>query len=85
MCLAPQRETDGWSYVDLELDLVRHENGITEILDRDEFEIACREGWISSGEAEMAEAVATTLEAALRRREEPLGDEGWQRLANLRR
>ena len=81
ICIAPERDNNGWSYVDLELDPIRHEGGIIEIEDGDEFEAACRNGWISSKDAEMAEATALVMEAALRRRDSPLGEEGWRRLA----
>jgi hypothetical protein len=84
VCLPPQREPEGWSYIDLELDPVRHEDGRIEILDRDEFDVACREGWIESEDAETALAAATAMELALRSRQEPWGDEGWRRLAAAR-
>ena len=85
VCLRPQRVHGGWSYVDLELDPVRHESGIVEIEDRDEFDLARQSGWIAARDAEVAEATAITMQAALREREEPLGDEGWRRLDALRR
>jgi hypothetical protein len=84
VCLPPTRESDGWSYIDLELDPVRHEDGTIEIQDRDEFDTACRNGFISENDAQMADAVANTIEAALRNREEPFGNEGWRRLDGLR-
>jgi len=80
VCLPPQREPNGWSYVDLELDPVRHENGFIEIQDRDEFDAACCDGWIAEDDARIANSVASTLETALHTREEPFGDEGWRRL-----
>lgn len=83
VCLSPVREGDGWSYVDLELDPVRHENGTIEIQDRDEFDTACRQGWIAESDAHMADAVANAMGAALRNREEPFGKEGWHRLNAL--
>src|SRR5262249_42523500 len=84
VCLAPESEIDGWSYVDLELDPVRHRNGVIEIEDYDKFEVACRNGWITSNEARVAQETAVAIEAALRTRAEPLGDEGWRRLDALR-
>jgi hypothetical protein len=84
ICLAPEREDDGWRYIDLELDPIRYENGLISIEDRDEFEIACRNGWITSDEAVVAHETAVAMEAALRKRDEPLGDEGWLRLEALR-
>lgn len=83
VCQAPMREDDGWSYVDLELDLVRHSDGTTEIVDRDEFDTACLDGWISEKEAEMANEVTNAMDAVLRSGEEPLGEEGWRRLGKL--
>ncbi len=84
VCLPPERVEDGWSFVDLELDPIRHEGGIIEIEDRDEFETACRDGWIAAPDAEMAQATAIALEAALHTREEPLGESGWLKLEALR-
>jgi hypothetical protein len=80
VCLAPEREHDGWSYVDLELDPIRHESGVIQIEDYDEFDVACRDGWITPETARIALDTALAMEAALRKREEPLGDEGWMRL-----
>ena len=84
VCLQPDRVVDGWSFVDLELDVVRHEGGAIEIHDRDEFAIACRNGWIDASQADIAEATAIRLESALRERREPLGDNGWAILEGLR-
>jgi hypothetical protein len=83
VCLAPERKHDGWSYVDLELDPIRHEGGMIEIEDTDEFDDACRSGWIRPEDARMAHETALAMETALRNHEEPLGDEGWRRLADL--
>lgn len=84
ICLPPERENDGWSYVDLELDPIRHENGVIAVEDHDEFESACRNGYITSDEARIAQETAVAMEAALRKRDEPLGDEGWFKLGTLR-
>lgn len=84
VCLPPLATTDGWSFVDLELDPVRHElTGVIEIEDLDEFEAACAAGWISESEAEIARATARRMATALERREEPWGDAGWRRLQGL--
>jgi hypothetical protein len=85
VCLAPERTRDGWRYIDLELDPVRRENGIVEVEDRDEFEMACSNGWISPEESQTANATAAMLEDALRRSVEPFGETGWRRLALLRK
>src|SRR5262245_52971908 len=84
VCLAPECEHDGWSYVDLELDPIRHESGVIQIEDYDEFDVACRDGWITPENARIALDTALAMEGALRKREEPLGDEGWRRLNTLR-
>ena len=84
VCLCPVRVNDGWSYVDLELDPVRHENGIIEIEDRDEFDAACLQGWIAGADAEIAQTTAADLEDALGQRRAPFGKDGWQRLESLR-
>ena len=83
VCLAPIRLDDGWSFVDLELDPIQHEDGVIEIADRDEFDAACRDGWIVKEDADMANEVATAMEHALRTRDEPFGAEGWHRLDRL--
>jgi len=84
VCLPPQQESDGWSYIDLELDPVRHESGEIEIEDRDEFDDACRNGWISADDARIASDTAAAMELALIERTEPFGEEGWRRLNSLR-
>jgi hypothetical protein len=80
VCLPPQREPNGWSYVDLELDVVKRENGSTEVLDRDEFDAACLNGWISAQDARRADVITEAMADALRRGDEPFGEEGWRRL-----
>jgi predicted RNA-binding protein associated with RNAse of E/G family len=82
--LPPQREDDGWSYVDLELDPIRHESGLIEIQDRDEFEDACQKGWITAEDAKVANATAEAMEVWLSRQDEPLAQEGWKRLSALK-
>lgn len=81
ICLAPMATESGWSFIDLELDPLRHEHtGVIEIEDHDEFAAACQQGWISPDEAAFALEMATRLERALGQRLEPWGDEGWTRL-----
>jgi hypothetical protein len=84
VCLPPVQGDAGWSFVDLELDPVRHENGFVEVEDHDEFEAACRNGWIAPEEATIALETAARMEAALRERVEPWGEEGWIRLQSAR-
>jgi hypothetical protein len=81
VCLPAERTRDGWTYVDLELDPVRHGSGLVEVQDRDEFAAACGERWIDPAIAPNAEETARSLEHALTVREEPFGDVGWRRLA----
>jgi hypothetical protein len=83
--LLPSRTSDGWSFVDLELDPLRHQSGLIEIQDEDEFDAACRDGWIRPDEAAIARATADELRDSLTTRQPPFGDEGWQRLAALQR
>ena len=85
VCLPPRRTGDVWSFVDLELDPVRHEGAGIEIEDDHEFEIACRNGWISEQDAATAISVAATFERNLREAREPWGQEGWRRLEAARR
>jgi hypothetical protein len=84
VCLPPERTADAWSYVDLELDVVRHEPDFIEVHDRDEFDTACRNAWITPSDARFAEATATTMRRVLERRTDPWGDEGWRRLADAK-
>lgn len=58
VCLPPERTGDGWSYVDLELDVVRHDDGRVEIQDEDEYEQSVRAGWMSPEEAARARGAA---------------------------
>lgn len=81
VCLPPRRTDTGWRFVDLELDPVLHErDSRVEIEDRDEFEQACRDGWIGVAEAALARSTAEERAAALRRRDEPWQARGWHLL-----
>ncbi|MFC0004004.1 DUF402 domain-containing protein [Micromonospora siamensis] len=81
VCLPAERAGAGWRYVDLELDPVRHEqDSRVEIEDWDEYEVACREGWMSGDDGMLARAVAEERAEALRRREEPWQERGWRLL-----
>jgi hypothetical protein len=84
ICLPPERTEDGWTYVDLELDVRRHEPDLVEVHDRDEFGAACRDGWITPRDAGMAETTAAQMQSVLELRTEPWGDEGWRRLIDAK-
>jgi hypothetical protein len=85
ICLPPERTRDGWMYTDLELDVFRHEPELIEVKDREEFEAACRNGWITATDAALAETTTVEMQRALERRVEPWGDEGWRRLSEAQR
>jgi hypothetical protein len=81
VCLPPQGTEAGWRYIDLELDPVLHErNSRVEIEDWDEYEQACRNGWMSADDAKLAKSTAEDRAAALRRCDEPWQERGWQML-----
>ena len=81
VCLPPERTHDGWTYVDLELDPVRHERtGLVEVEDADELEEALARGWMPPADGALARATAADIAAALGARTEPWGDVGWERL-----
>src|SRR5262249_43928966 len=80
ICLLPERGSDAWSYVDLELDVFRHADGTVTIEDHDEFDLACRNVWIRPEHARLALETVVELELALRNYKEPFGGEGWGRL-----
>ncbi|MBM0259619.1 DUF402 domain-containing protein [Micromonospora sp. 4G55] len=79
VCLPPERTEAGWRYIDLELDPVLHErDSRVEIEDWDEYEQACRDGWMSVDDAQLAQSTAEDRAEALRRRDEPWQERGWQ-------
>jgi hypothetical protein len=82
VCLPPEATGAGWRYIDLELDPVLHErDSRVEIEDWDEYEEACRNGWMSVDDAALARATAEDRAEALRRRTEPWQERGWQLLS----
>jgi hypothetical protein len=84
VCLPPQRIEGGWRYIDLELDPVLHErDSRVEIEDWDEYEQACRNGWMSADDAHLARVTAEERAEVLRRRDEHWLDRGWQMLSEL--
>jgi hypothetical protein len=81
VCLPPERTEGGWRYIDLELDVVLHErDSRVRIEDRDEYEQACRDGWMSVDDAELALSTAADRALALRSWDEPWQERGWQLL-----
>jgi hypothetical protein len=84
VCLPPEPTADGWRYVDLELDPVRHEgDGRVEIEDWDEYEESLRHGWMSAADAELARVTAERCAEELRRGTEAWIHRGWQMLRTL--
>lgn len=81
VCLPPELTRAGWRYIDLELDSVLHErDSRVEIEDWQEYEQACRNGWMSANDAKLAQFTAEDRAEALRRRTEPWQERGWQML-----
>lgn len=83
VCLPPEETELGWRYVDLELDPVRHSDGLVEIEDVDEFDAAYRAGWISIEHAQLAQQTSLVMARRLEAGVEPWGQFGWQRLGEL--
>ena len=84
VCLPPECGSDGWSYIDLELDIFQHDDGTIEIKDQDEFDEACRNGWIRSEDARIARETTSTIQMMLYNRQDSFWEKGWQRLNALR-
>jgi hypothetical protein len=81
VCRPPEATEGGWQYVDLELDPVLHEaGGRVEIEDWDEYEDACRNGWMNSDDAKPAQTTAERCAEILRNGAEPWLWRGWQML-----
>ena len=85
VCLPPERTERGWSYVDLELDPVRHEGDEpwVEIEDWDEYDEAVAAGHMSAADALLAREVAEDLAARLRDPADALWALGWQTLRDI--
>ncbi|WP_170285308.1 DUF402 domain-containing protein [Micromonospora palomenae] len=82
VCLPPEGTEACWRYIDLELDPVLHErDSRVEIEDWDEYEQACRNGWMSADDAKLAQSTAEDRAGALRRRDESWQERGWQMLS----
>lgn len=84
VCLPPERTDQGWRYVDLELDPVRHEQtSRIGIEDEDEFEESRRRGWMSPAEAGLARHAADDGARMLRQRDQSWSARGWRLLDTL--
>lgn len=84
VCRPPVVTDAGWSFIDLELDPVRHEfTGRIEIEDEDELQEACAHGWIDAQDEATARATADAMAEVLARGVEPWGDRGWQHLDDI--
>lgn len=83
VCLPAERTLHGWTYVDLELDPVRHErSGLVEVEDWDEYEEALVKGWMSGADGELAQATSEELAEELRQDTAGWIGQGWKLLAN---
>jgi hypothetical protein len=81
VCLPPETAAAGWQYIDLELDPVLHlSDERVEIEDWDEYDEACRAGWMSPADAQLAQTTAESCAEMLRHRREPWLGRGWQML-----
>jgi hypothetical protein len=80
VCLPPARTEQGWTFVDLELDPVRHESGLVEVDDEDEFAVACHNLWIDRHDAVLARGASDRAVRLLTEHIEPYGSVGWERL-----
>jgi hypothetical protein len=83
VCTPPTKVGDVWTYIDLELDPWIDLQGEAHIQDEDEFEHACREGWIPGHEATAARDVADRMCTQLSAGTEPFGAIGRAFLAEL--
>ncbi|MGH3448311.1 MAG: DUF402 domain-containing protein [Nocardioidaceae bacterium] len=83
VCLPPWSIEQGWSYVDLELDPVRHEsNASVTIEDWDEYDQSVRDGWMSTDEANLARSVAEERAQSLCQAGS-MWQSGWELLTTL--
>lgn len=83
VCLPPSRTAQGWRYMDLELDPVRHEaDRRVEIENWDEYEEAVRGSWMSPADAALAESTAYACARMLSRPSEPWQVQGWEVLGS---
>jgi hypothetical protein len=73
ICTPPERGPDGWSYTDLELDLVRRKDGTVVLVEEDEFERA----GLPETVAARARAAAADLSE-----DDPVFARGWEWLAH---
>jgi hypothetical protein len=84
VCRPPEIGDAAWRYVDLELDPVLHERDLrVEVEDWDEYDEACRNGWMSVDDAALASATAQRCADVLHRRAEPRIRRGWRMLRRL--
>ena len=82
ICRPPQHVGPEWSFVDLELDLLKVNDDV-EVLDEDEFADAITAGLISEEERHHAVAAAEGLEHRLRSHDPLFDDLAWRHLAEL--
>lgn len=86
VCLPPERTAEGWRYVDLELDPVRHEQEHwIEIQDEDEYQDSVRQGLMTPAEADLARRSADEGARLLLRPDQPWWSHGWRMLSVITR
>lgn len=72
----PILDADGWTFVDLELDLYRNVDGTAAIVDQDEFAVLAESGLVPEADLDAAGRTADQLLTAITSRREPFGDVG---------
>lgn len=82
-CTVPTLIDGVWTWIDLELDVVRDGNGNVWVEDEDEFADAIAGGHIPPAEQTAARAVTDDIVRQLTGRTDPFGDEGWERYRSI--
>ena len=82
VCMPPREMDSGWSFVDLELDVVLHADSSLVVEDEDEFVDACLAGYIREDDAALARAACADAVAMLANRREPFDQRGWRHLSS---
>jgi hypothetical protein len=83
VCTPPKLDGAQWSYVDLELDIVRTADDVVTVVDEDEFDELVAECALPERVVMAACAAAVEVQAALVACQEPFGRRGWDWLARI--